>query len=183
MRGTVLRHLALVLGMFGFAFAMVPLYGFICDLTGLGGRTSSVAYSFDPATTRPDTSRLISVNFITNTNAGMPWSFEALTRSVRVHPGEPTQVLFRVHNKSSRTIVGQAIPSLIPIRVTDQFHKTECFCFRQQTLGPGESLDMPMRFVLDPALPRDVQSIALSYTLFDASKFADVGTKTSVGVN
>jgi cytochrome c oxidase assembly protein subunit 11 len=91
-----------------------------------------------------------------------------------------------VHNPTNRTIVGQAIPSLIPIRAADQFHKTECFCFRQQTLKPGESMDMPMRFVVDPSLPKDVKSISLSYTLFDATEFAQpvpAAYQSSVGVN
>ena len=172
MRNTVLRHVAVVVGMFGFAFAMIPIYTLLCEVTGLGGRTSAQAYSFDPATMQPDKSRLIRVNFLTNTNDGMAWSFEALTPMVKVHPGEPTQVVFRVHNPTNRTIVGQAIPSLIPTRAVDQFHKTECFCFRQQTLKPGESLDMPMRFVIDPAIPDDLNTLSLSYTLFDATKFA-----------
>jgi cytochrome c oxidase assembly protein subunit 11 len=186
MRMTILRHVALVFGMFAFAYAMVPMYGLICKLTGLGGKTSSMAYAYDPATMKPDLARSIRVNFITNTNDDMPWSFEALTPAVHVHPGLPTQVLFRVHNPTNRTIVGQAIPSLTPIRVVDQFHKTECFCFRQQTLEPGETLDMPMRFIIDPSIAKDVTAISLSYTLFDADKFAKpqaTGNKNSVGVN
>lgn len=186
MRKTILRHVAMVFGMFGFAFAMVPLYDLLCEVTGLGGRTSAMAYSFDPASVKPDSSRLIQVNLLTNTNAGMPWTFEAKTTSLRVHPGEIREVMFRVHNPTDRTIVGQALPSLIPIRAADQFHKTECFCFRQQTLKPGESLDMPMRFVIDPSLPKDVKSISLSYTLFDATEFAQpvaAANQTSVGVN
>lgn len=186
MKRTVLRHVGLVVGMFAFAFAMVPLYDLLCEVTGLGGRTSALAYTFDPATVKPDTTRLITVNFVTNTNDGMPWSFEAKTARVRVHPGEMKEVLFRVHNPTDRTIVGQAIPSLIPTRVVDQFHKTECFCFRQQTLKPGESLDMPMRFVIDPSIPKDVQAISLAYTMFDATKFAQpvaAGNQNPVGVN
>ena len=186
MQKTVLRHVAMVIGMFGFGFAMVPLYDLLCEVTGLGGRTSALAYSYDAATVKPDTSRLIQVNLLTNNNAGMPWTFEAKTTSLRVHPGELREVMFRVHNPTNRTIVGQAIPSLIPIRAVDQFHKTECFCFRQQTLKPGESLDMPMRFVVDPSLPKDVKSISLSYTLFDATEFAQpvpAAYQSSVGVN
>ena len=186
MRRTVLRHVAMVIGMFGFAFAMIPIYTLMCEVTGLGGRTSALAYSFDPATMKSDTTRLVRVNFLTNTNDGMPWTFEALTPMVKVHPGEPTQVLFRVHNPTNRTIVGQAIPSLIPTRAVDQFHKTECFCFRQQTLKAGESLDMPMRFIIDPAIPKDMNTLSLSYTLFDATKFAKqpvADTQTSVGAN
>lgn len=187
MQKTILRHVALVLGMFAFAFAMVPMYDLLCEVTGLGGKTSAQAYSFDAARTKPDTSRLVQVNFLTNTNADMPWTFEAKTSTVRVHPGELKEVMFRVHNPTNRTIVGQAIPSLIPIRAADQFHKTECFCFRQQTLKPGESLDMPMRFVIDPSLPKDMNTISLSYTLFDATKFAQAApaaaNQTSVGVN
>ena len=166
------RLVLLGIGMFGFAFAMVPMYTLICKVTGLGGRTNAAAYVYDAARVHPDMSRTVRVNFLTHTNDGMPWDFEPLAGSVDVHPGMLTEVKFRVHNPPDRTIVGQAIPSLIPNSIVDEFHKTECFCFRRQTLAPGQSLIMPMRFLLDPAIARNVKDISLSYTMFDATKFA-----------
>lgn len=171
--GTVLRSLGLVVGMFAFAFALVPLYDVLCDLTGLGGRTGG-QYVFDEATAEPDKSRLIQVNFVTNTNDGMTWEFRPVTRAVRVYPGEVKEVEFYVKNTSSHTMVGQAIPSLAPMRAADFFHKTECFCFEQQQLAPGEEMLMPMRFIVGKELPRTVQSMALSYTLFDVTEAVGV---------
>lgn len=171
-KSPIWRLLLIALGMFGFGFAMVPMYTLICKVTGLGGRTNASAYVYDPARVHPDMSRTVRVNFLTHTNDGMPWEFGPLVSSVLVHPGELTEVKFRVRNPADRTIVGQAIPSLIPTSIVDQFHKTECFCFRQQKLTPGQSLIMPMRFVLDPAIPKSVQDISLSYTMFDATAFA-----------
>jgi cytochrome c oxidase assembly protein subunit 11 len=162
---------ALVVGMFGFGFALVPLYDVLCELTGLGGRTGG-PYVNDVASTTPDRSRLVKINFITNTNAGMPWEFKAESGGVRVHPGELTEVSFYVHNPTNRTIVGQAVPSLVPQSAAAHFHKTECFCFERQTLGPGESLSMPMRFIVGLDLPKNVQSISLSYALFDVTELA-----------
>jgi len=131
----------MAIGMFGFGWALIPLYGLICDLTGLGGDTGG-AYQYDPASTQRDASRLVKVNFLTNTNAGMPWEFWAETTGVRVHPGELKEVKFYVRNTTDRRMVAQAIPSLVPISATDYFHKTECFCFRSQMLDPGEVLEI-----------------------------------------
>ncbi len=156
--------------MFGFAFALVPLYDLLCEVTGLGGRTNETAYTYDPAQSAPDKSRLIKVNFITNTNAEMPWEFEPVIGGTRVHPGEARSVMFRVKNPTNAPMIGQAVPSVVPGLSAQYFHKTECFCFEQQLLQPGESLDMPMRFVVDPDLPKHVTSISLAYTMFDVTE-------------
>lgn len=166
-----LKLTAIVVGMFGFGFALVPLYGVLCDLTGIGGRTGG-QYTFDPATTSRDTSRLIKINFLTNTNGDMPWEFSSGSGGVRVHPGELKEVMFYVTNPTDRRMVGQAVPSVVPPQAAEFFHKTECFCFNSQTLEPGETMEMPMRFVVDPELPRNVQSISLSYDLFDITSYA-----------
>jgi cytochrome c oxidase assembly protein subunit 11 len=121
---------------------------------------------------QPDQSRLIRVNFLTNTNDGMPWEFWAETTTVRVHPGELKEVKFYVRNPTDQRMVGQAIPSVVPIKVTEHFHKTECFCFRNQVLEPGEVREMPMRFIVGPEVARNVQSISLSYALFDITNMA-----------
>lgn len=168
---TVAKLVLLVAGMFGFAFALVPLYDLLCEMTGLGGRTGG-AYVYEPADTRVDTSRLVKVNLITNTNDGMPWQFWGETQTVRVHPGELTEVKFYVKNPTNRVMVGQAIPSVAPNAAAEHFHKTECFCFQRQILQPGEQLEMPMRFLVAPELPQYVQSVSLSYSMFDITELA-----------
>lgn len=171
---TVLKLSLIVVGMFGFGFALVPLYDLLCDITGLGGRTGGT-YAYDEANAQPDKSRLIRVNFSTNTNAGMPWKFWSEKGGVRVHPGEVRQMNFFVENTTDRRMIGQAVPSLVPPRAAAYFHKTECFCFEQQTLEPGERLEMPMRFIVGKELPKNVQSVSLSYELFDVTNFAASG--------
>jgi cytochrome c oxidase assembly protein subunit 11 len=173
-RTTPWKLLMLVVGMFGFGFALVPLYGLLCEVTGLGGRTGG-AYEYDPATVSVDTSRVVKVNFITNTNDGMPWSFVAEVGTLRVHPGELNEAKFLVRNPTDKTMVAQAVPSLAPGMAAEYFHKTECFCFERQVLAPGEEMEMPMRFLVAPDLPRSVESVSLSYTLFDVTQLAADG--------
>lgn len=170
-RRTVAKLCLIVVGMSAFGFALVPLYDLFCDITGLGGRTGG-AYTYVPAESRIDRSRLVKVNFITNANGGMPWEFWSEKGGVRVHPGELNEAMFYVKNTTGRRMVGQAIPSLVPVSATDYFHKTECFCFNSQVLEPGEVMEMPMRFVVDASLPKTVQSISLSYALFDVTELA-----------
>lgn len=169
----------IVVGMFGFGFALVPLYGLVCDITGLGGRTGG-EYEYDPASMQADTSRLVKVNFITNTNGGMTWDFWSEKGGVRVHPGEIQEVNFYVTNPTDRRMVGQAVPSVVPAEAAEFFHKTECFCFNSQTLEPGETMEMPMRFIVGPELPANVESISLSYSLFDITEFTDVSSDDDV---
>lgn len=168
-RRTVKRLCLLVLGMCGFVVALIPLYDLFCEITGLNGKTGG-QYTYVPAETTPDTSRLIKVNFITNTNGGMPWRFWSEKGGIRVHPGELKEVNFYVKNTTDKVMVGQAIPSLVPITAAQYFHKTECFCFNQQVLQPGEEMVMPMRFIVGRELPKNVQSINLSYALFDVTE-------------
>ena len=167
----------LVVGMFGFAFALVPLYDLLCDITGLGGKTGD-KYEYDAATLTPDTSRLIRVNFITNNNDGMPWEFRSEKGGVRVNPGELKAVNFVVRNPTDKVMVGQAVPSLVPFKAAEYFHKTECFCFERQVLQPGEEMVMPMRFIVGRELPKNVQSISLSYSLYDVTDRSDVASLT-----
>ena len=163
---TVLKLAVLVVGMFGFAFALVPIYDLICEVTGLGGRTGDKV-EISAGDLPVDASRLVTVRFVTNTNEGMPWAFYSDKKSMRVHPGETRQTDFIIENQSDRGINGQAIPSLVPILATDYFHKTECFCFTQQYLAAGESMRIPLLFTVDPDLPEHVQSVTLSYAYFE----------------
>lgn len=163
---TTLRLALVGVLMFGFAFALVPLYNMLCDALGLNGRTGGV-YEYQAAVASVDTKRLIKVEFLTNNNADMPWHFSSNKTSVRVHPGELRKVSFYVKNPTDRIMTGQAVPNLAPALAAQYFHKTECFCFEQQVLNPGEAMDMPMRFVVDQDLPAEVDTISLSYTMFD----------------
>lgn len=175
---TVKRSCLIVLGMCAFVAAMVPLYDLFCEITGLNGKTNTDAYVFDPATTQPDRSRLVKINFLTNTHGTMSWDFWPGKGGVRVHPGELKEVSFFVKNTTNKVMVGQAIPSLVPATAAEYFHKTECFCFNQQVLQPGEEMEMPMRFIVGRELPKNVQSINLSYALFDVTESMGESTLT-----
>jgi len=168
---TVRKLVFIVLGMFAFGWALIPLYDLLCEVTGLGGDTGG-QYTYDPADQRVDRNRLVKVNFITNTNGGMPWEFWSDKGGMRVHPGELNEALFYVKNTTGKRMVGQAVPSVVPLTATDYFHKTECFCFNSQVLEPGEEMEMPMRFIVDSGLPGNVQSISLSYALFDITELS-----------
>ena len=160
----IARLMFIVVGMFGFGFAMVPLYDVFCDVTGLNGKTSGEAIVADNL--QVDTSRAIEVEFVANLNADMPWEFKPLQHSVTVHPGEPTRIEYVAVNRTNRVITGQAVPSVAPGQAAEYFQKTECFCFTEQKLEPGEEKRMPVIFVVDPALPEEVSQLALSYTFF-----------------
>ena len=158
------RLMFVVIGMFGFGFALVPLYDIFCDITGINGKTGDQATLSEHM--QVDTSRLVEVEFIASLNANMPWEFKPMQHSVRVHPGEPTRVEYVAINKTGKPIIGQAVPSVAPGRAAEYFQKTECFCFTEQTLQAGEVRKMPVIFVVDPDLPDDVSQLALSYTFF-----------------
>jgi cytochrome c oxidase assembly protein subunit 11 len=156
--------LFVVLGMFCFGFALVPLYDVFCEYTGLNGKTGVQYVSEEQM--QVDNTREIKVEFLANTNDGMPWDFEPLTRAVRVHPGEATRIEYVVKNNTNRDIVGNAVPSVSPGQAAAYFKKTECFCFTEQVLKAGEEKVMPVVFIVDPAIDEDVHEITLSYTFF-----------------
>lgn len=162
------KLLAFATGMLGFAlFIMPPLYDAFCDITGLNGKTGE-RYQAVPAAV--NTERLITVQFLANNNSNMPWQFKPSVMSLKVHPGEAKDMVFLAHNPTEQTMTAQAIPSMVPFKVTSYFHKTECFCFNQQTLAAGESAELGLRFIVDPDLPAGVNTITLSYTIFDVTK-------------
>lgn len=160
----------IVLGMFAFGYALVPLYKAICEVTGINvlalsdrqipGATSSV-----PANTQVDLSRSITVEFDANSRG--PWIFKPAKSSLVVHPGELTTVMYEFQNVQNRTMSAQAIPSYAPAKAAAHFNKLECFCFNQYTLAPGEKKQWPVAFVIDPKLTKDVKTITLSYTFFE----------------
>ena len=160
----IARLMIIVVGMFGFGFAMVPLYDVFCDVTGINGKTGDKVTLDENL--QVDTSRVIEVEFIASLNESMPWKFKPLQHSVKVHPGEPTRIAYVAANKTDHAITGQAVPSVSPGRAAAYFQKTECFCFTEQKLEAGEEREMPVIFVVDPELPDDVSQLALSYTFF-----------------
>jgi cytochrome c oxidase assembly protein subunit 11 len=171
----VAKLLLTVVGMFGFGFALVPMYDVFCEWTGLNGKTGGrVAYS---TTQLIDAERVVTVQFTASNNAAMAWEFRPLQHQVQVHPGELTEIRYYARNPGAERSVGQAVPSVAPLRAADFLRKTECFCFTQQVLEAGEGLEMPVLFYVDPALPADVSKLTLSYTLFDVTKnFTNGGT-------
>lgn len=168
-RRLVLHLLLLAIAAFSFGFAMVPLYDVLCEATGLNGRSSSLGAGGAAAAVpiQPDRTRTVRVEFTGTVMPGLDWEMRPLTASLDTHPGELQQVMYRVRNRSSRPIVGQAIPSISPGAAARHFRKLDCFCFRRQTLAPGESRDMPLAFMLASTLDSEVKQITLSYAFYD----------------
>ena len=172
----MLGKLAVItVGMFGFGYALVPIYNAICEATGinvlaLAEREVPGQVGKLPTNTQVDTSRTITVEF--DANARGPWDFKPAVRSMQVHPGQLSTVMYEFQNIQNRTMAAQAIPSYAPQQAMAHFNKLECFCFTQYTLEPGEKKAWPVAFVIDPRLPKDVKTITLSYTFFE------VGSKT-----
>lgn len=160
-----------VFAMFGFGFALVPLYDVFCDITGLNGKTATTAttYTADGI----DESRTVKVQFISRMAKGIPWQFEPVVREIDVHPGEMKLVKFYAKNESMRDIVGQAVPSVSPGQAALYFQKIECFCFNQQPLKANEEVEMALQFYVDPELPDDISTLTLSYTLYDITGKAE----------
>ena len=159
------KLLVVAAGMFAFGFALVPFYEQICEVTGIRNVLRPDA---PPANTQVDTTRTVTIEFDSNTH-DLAWGFKPAVRSVQVHPGEFATVTYEVRNALDRPVTGQAVPSYGPQHAAQYFKKMECFCFRSQTLAPGEAREMPVVFVVDPALPADVNTITLSYTFFEVA--------------
>ena len=164
--------------MFGFGFALVPLYDVFCDITGLNGKTGRIELE-EALSQTVDEDRLVTVEFLGVVHSELPWEFRPMVRRIKVHPGEVTEVNYYAMNKTDNIVAGQAIPSLAPGLAAKYFNKTECFCFTRQSLGPGEAKEMPLRFVVDPALPENVRTVSLSYTFFQAEAVAADKENTS----
>ena len=168
---SALKLCFIAVAMFGFGYALVPLYDVLCDITGLNGKSDTVTQQ-QQANFEVDESRIVTVEFITNLNQGMAWDFKPEITKMRVHPGKVYQINFFAHNKTTRSIIGQAIPSVAPFAAANHFVKTECFCFTNQLLEAGQSMQMPVVFVINPELPEHVKTVTLSYTYFDVSNTA-----------
>ena len=173
----MLGKLAVIaLAMFGFGYALVPMYKTICDALGINvlsvsERVTSAGLADVAArrktNTQVDTSRKVTIEF--DANARGPWDFKPAVSSLQVHPGELATVMYEFRNKQPRTMAAQAIPSYAPMRASAHFNKLECFCFNEYVLAPGETKSWPVVFYVDPKLPKDVTTITLSYTFFEVA--------------
>lgn len=161
----VWKLVGVALAAFAFAFSLVPLYRIACEKV-FGVRLEQGPVSAGAAQAANPDARWITVQFDGGVNSKLPWTFAPEQRTMRVQVGRQYQALYFARNTADRPIVGNAVPSVAPARASGYFNKTECFCFTAQTLAPGESRDMPVRFIVDPALPAGVKTITLSYTFF-----------------
>jgi cytochrome c oxidase assembly protein subunit 11 len=161
-------------GMFAFAmFLMPPFYNMLCSVLDINSPRLNAKKPYEAEQVKVDKSRKVKVQFVSINSAGMPWEFRSEIVSVDVHPGEPTHVLFYARNPTDKKMTAQAVPSIVPEKAVEFFHKTECFCFTQQTLEAGKSIEMPVVFIVDQALPTEIRTITLSYTLFDVTAAAN----------
>lgn len=151
--------------MFGFGYALVPVYKKICELTGVNFLTPKDGTVTAPLNSQIDKTRTITVEFDSNSRGTL--RFRPVVNSLQVHPGEMAQVMYEVVNSKGTTVDAQAIPSYAPEQAGPHFKKVECFCFTQQTLKPHEARQMPVVFFIDPALPKEIKTITLSYTFFE----------------
>lgn len=154
--------------MFGFGFLMVPFYNVFCEVTGLNGKTGRMSAA-QADTLQEDDSRLVKVQFVASVNQNGPWDFHPDETSMLVHPGKMYTTTYYAYNRLDKDAVSQSIPSIVPIQATAYFKKTECFCFTEQKFKPLEKREMPVTFVINPGLPKNVDTIVLSYTLFTKS--------------
>ncbi len=164
-RRTFGKLVVVAVAMFGFGYALVPVYRQICEVLGINVLTQKDGFVAAPTNSQVDKSRTITVELDGNSQG--PWRFRPTTRSIDVHPGELATVMYEVVNTQGRAVKAQAIPSYAPQSATPHFMKVECFCFREQTLAANEARQMPVVFFIDPKLPREVKNITLSYTFFE----------------
>jgi cytochrome c oxidase assembly protein subunit 11 len=162
-----LKLLGFAAGSFAFGFALIPLYDVLCDLTGFGNQKLLVENRATTGT--PDDSRSITIDFVAELPSVGNWEFRPVVTSMQVHPGRLYETEFVAHNLTGREQIAQAVPNVAPGRAAGYFRKTECFCFTPQKFAVDEQRPMPVRFVIDPSIPRSVDRITLSYTFYDES--------------
>ncbi|MFZ6862890.1 cytochrome c oxidase assembly protein [Undibacterium sp. Ji67W] len=173
------KLIVIAIVMFGFGYALVPIYKQICEVTGINILTPKDISAKELSNSQIDRSREVTIEFDANTQG--PWRFRPTVTSMKVHPGEMSQIVYEVVNKQSYKMDAQAIPSYAPQQASAFFKKIECFCFKQQTLGPNEARQMPVVFYIDPALPEDVKTITLSYTFFEVGGAPKLSSSTEQG--
>ena len=170
-RRLAMKLAGVTLVMFAFGYALSPMYDVMCKALGINGktgRTDAQTVAAQPV----DMSRTVTVEFTGLATSGLPWEFKPLTKKMELHPGETLEVKYLVRNLAKEEITGQAIPSVTPGESAPHFKKIECFCFTRQTLKPGETREMPVRFVVDAGLDKDVHTITLSYSFFNTDKIS-----------
>jgi cytochrome c oxidase assembly protein subunit 11 len=166
-RSLTVKLLCFALGSFAFGFALVPLYNVICGVTGVGDQSALLRKV--KAIEHPDPSRTITVEFLGDPASSGSWDFRPVAREIQVHPGKLYSAEFFAHNLTGHDTMAQAIPNIAPSKVAAFFHKTECFCFTPQHFAVNEERNMPVRFIVDPAIPKYIDRITLAYTFYDAS--------------
>lgn len=166
-RGVLKVALIVTACAFLFGFAMVPIYRIACEHVFGIKLAEGAASEAKAASLAVDESRIVRVQFISSVNSKLPWQFSAEVPSVEVHPGKLTEAWFDATNNAAEPIVGNAVPSVAPNVASLYFNKTECFCFTEQLLKPGESRRMPVRFIVDPKLPKEITELTLSYTFYE----------------
>lgn len=164
-RYLALKISAMVVAMFGFGFALVPLYDVLCEITGFGGKTAMAAVAVVEA---PDENRTVRVEFLASVARGAPWTFEPDVTHLDVHPGQIYETHFRARNLTGASLVAQAVPSVAPGAAARYFNKTECFCFTSQEFQPHEERELKLAFMVATELPEHVDTLSLSYTYFSA---------------
>ncbi len=168
---TAVKLLLVVVAMFGFGFVMVPIYSVFCKVTGINGKTGTLATA-EARQLAVDKDRWVTVEFVAAVNNGINWEFRPEQIRMRVHPGKMYRAWYRVRNNTDQPVVGQAIPSVMPGLASKYFKKTECFCFSNQSIGAHEERRMPLVFVIEPDLPESVHTVSLGYTFFDITRTA-----------
>ncbi|HYC08821.1 MAG TPA: cytochrome c oxidase assembly protein [Steroidobacteraceae bacterium] len=166
-RNMTWKLLAIAAGSFGFGFALVPLYNVLCAVTGYGDQAKLLEKV--TAIEHPQVNRTVTVEFLADVASAGTFEFRPVVRSVEVHPGQLFTAQFYAHNLTGRDSVAQAVPNIAPSEVAAYFHKTECFCFAPQHFKLDEARNMPVRFIIDPALPSHIDMITLAYTFYDES--------------
>jgi cytochrome c oxidase assembly protein subunit 11 len=161
------KLLVFALGSFGFGFALVPLYNVMCAVTGYGDQSKLLQRA--KAVEHPDPNRTVTIEFLADVASAGSWDFRPVVRTIDVHPGQIYSAEFLAHNLTGRDTVAQAVPNIAPSMAAAYFHKTECFCFSPQHFALNEERKLPVRFIVDPALPGHVDRITLAYTFYDAS--------------
>ena len=168
-RTLVTKLVVMTAGMFAFGYLLVPIYDVFCDITGINGKTANEAAT---VVEKPDLDRTIEVEFIGSVNQNAPWEFRPSVARMTVHPGKLYDTTFFARNLADRDLIGQAVPSVSPGQAARHFQKTDCFCFTEQHFEQGEGRDMTVRFIIDPELPRHVETVTLGYTFFATEKLA-----------
>jgi len=163
---TMRKLFIVALAMFGFGYALVPLYDVFCEVTGINGKTKRGTME----QAKVDTSRWVTVEFTGHTDTKLPWQFRPEQPSMRVHPGQVVVANYVARNVSNRAVTGRAVPSVSPNRAAGHFKKIECFCFTEQELKAGEEKQMPVQFYVDARIPPEVDTITLSYAFFNLNK-------------